>query len=184
MKRGRGQGRAEVERMVDALEQIHLGEGGQSAEGALRAALGVVAGPDRVYAEATRLFSAQERILRSQSAAAGKLIEGLRARSTTPRQTVLRLTAAPSAVAGGRFVLHNESGHECTFSFHPRFSPEASFSPERPTLPAGGRQAVDVRLVVDPSFSPGEVATLLVDIQADGRPRLKLWLAVLVAEPS
>ncbi|GDX80969.1 hypothetical protein LBMAG42_27800 [Deltaproteobacteria bacterium] len=184
MKRGRGQGRAEVERMVDALEQIHLGEGGQSAEGAVRAALGAVAGPDRVYAEATRLFSAQERILRAQSAAAGKLIEGLRARSTTPRQTVLRLAAPVNGVVGGRFVLHNESAHACTFSFRPGFSFAATFVPDRPTIGPGGRQPVDVRFEVDTTFRPGEIATLLVDILADGRPRLKLWLDVLVEEPS
>ncbi len=173
-----------MERMVDALEQIHLGEGGQAAEGALRSALETVAGPDRVYAEARRLFSAQEATLRAQSAAAGKLIEGLRARSTTPRQTVLRLAAAQGGVAGGRFVLHNESSHPSGFSFRPAFSLPARFHPESPTVPAGGSVPVDVRIEVDATFRPGEIATFLVDILADGRPRLKLWLDLLVAAPS
>ena len=181
MRGGRGHGRVELERMVDALEQIHRGEGGSAKENALRSVLHAAAGPDRVYAEASRLFTAQEKLLRAQSAAAGKLIDGLRNRASTPRQTVLRLLVAELGATGGRFVLHNESSRPSVFTFRPEFSLPIRFNPPTPTVPAGGSVAVDVRVELDGSFTAGETATLLVDVMADGRPRLKLWLDLTVA---
>lgn len=174
--------RADLERMVDALERIHRGERAGGAEEGLRALAAAAAGPDKLYEEARRTFSAHEKLLRAQSEAAQRLVEGVRKRSTTPRQALLRLQAPPGGVAGGRFVVHNEGDRSATFRFVPRFHTPVHFGPAELVLAPGGRATVDVRLTLDGAFGAGDTATLLVDVVADDVPRLKLWLDVAVGE--
>ncbi len=172
--------RIDLERMADALERVHRGDAPAGAETGLRALAAAAAGPDRLYDEATKLFSGQEALMRAQSAAAAKLLEGVRQRANTPRQALLRLQGTPNGVIGGRFVLHNESGRSETFRLVPRFELPVSFTPPDPLLTPGQRLHVDVRIELDGSFRIGETASLLIDVLVGEAPRLKLWLDLRV----
>ena len=176
----RGLDRIDLERMADALERVHRGETPGGAETGLRALAAAAAGPDRLYEEATRLFTRQEELLRSQSTAATKLLEGVRQRATTARQAVLRLQGAPRSTVGGRFVLHNESARSEAFRLIPRVDLPATVTPAEPVLTPGQRIGVDVRIELDGSFRIGETASLLIDVLVGDAPRLKLWLDVRI----
>jgi len=174
--------RADLERMVDALERVHHGQAPGGAEEGLRALAQAASGPEALYETAKRAFGAHERTLRAQAEAAQRLVDGLRQRGTTPRQALLRLVVGPDGWAGGRFVVHNEAAQSETLRPVARFHLPVSFRPDEVVLPPGRRVGIDVRVHVGDTFAPGETATLLVDVLAGDRPRLKLWLD-LVIEP-
>lgn len=137
-----------------------------------------------VYPTAIRHFSRQEELLRGQASVTRELLAKMKGEVGLATQRVLRLHAQAGGVAGGRFWLVNDSGAELRFRFEPRFSLPARFSPDAPSIQAGERVAVDVRLdLAGAPFSAGETPGLLVDVTAGGQVRVKLWIDLSLDAP-
>lgn len=140
--------------------------------------------PEDVYPAAIRHFSRQEELLRGQASVTRELLAKMKGELGLATQRVLRLRAEVGGVAGGRFWLANESGAELSFRFEPRFSLPARFSPEAPSLGAGERVGVDVRIDLGGApFSAGETPGLLVDVLAGDQVRVKLWIDLALDAP-
>jgi len=155
---------------VDTIERVYRA---QRPEGAV--APPEPARREDAYNEAVRVFGHREQTLADEQRVSARILEQLR-RSTPPvPQQVLAIRGAPGQVAGGRLRLRNLTERECRFAFLPRFPFVTRFSPSRLTLAPSASSPVDVRVDLPPDL-PLEPRVLLVDVLADGRPAMKLWL--------
>jgi hypothetical protein len=74
-------------------------------------------------------------------------------------------------------VIANDTRAVARFTFRAGFDLPATITPDDLTLASGEERAVDLRLdLASAPFAPGETATLALDVCADGRPRVRVWL--------
>lgn len=170
---------ADVERLVDAIER-HL----SGSEAPTRPPAAEDDRRQATYEAAQRLFVEREERLCEESRVVGPALARLREDLPSVPQTVLLCRAPLGGVAGGRVRIRNASTTEASFVFRPRFAPPARFTPARVTLAPGASAVVDVRVDLaghTPSAEGREV--MLVDVLADGRAALKLWIDLELDQP-
>lgn len=171
-------------RLVDLLERIHREGVEVTPELAAQelSRLGEQRSRESLYATALDHFSKEEQRLRVQAEVTRGLLEKLRERqSSTPKQRLLRLVAAPQQPFLGRFRVENVGNRTEPVLFEPRFSEPCTFTPHNLTLAPA--QAALVTVHFPEGLPDGEHRDLLVDVRVGGALRLKLWVELRTDAP-
>lgn len=180
---------SDLERLADALERRATAAAPtRPTTDPDSAALPVDPSPvprrEDLYGEARRHFASRERELRDTAQVTERVLGQLRRELPAAPQQLLLLRAPIGGVAGGRVRVRNAATTEARFAFRPRFDLPVRFSPARFSLPPGESRVVDVRVeLLGHPGHPGERTTLAVDVLADGRAALKLWLEIEFDRP-
>lgn len=172
--------RAGIERVVDTLARIHREGGAPTLDEGLGVLGAATFRTEDLYEEARRRIRSQERVLREQSSATGRIIERLRKTDRGPSQQLLRLQAEVGAVAGGRFRLHNDTDRELTLRAAPRSALPVRLEPDPVLLAPGEERTVALEITLDGLGRPGERVNLLIDFLDGEATRAKLWVEIFL----
>ncbi len=157
--------------------------------------------PEDLYSTARDHFAKAEKRLAEEARVTDRLLDGLRADTTSSAgrradavaQQQVVVQAPIDQVASGRFDVTNGLGRTARLSFRPSETRRLgtddaawvpiAFDPPRPTLDPDARVRVTMR--VDGRAlhgQPGETLELDVDVLADDEPVLKVWMEIRLLE--